>query len=129
MFAPADETVSSVISWLLQAGINSNDISLGKGKHWMTGNVTVSKAKQLPKTQYYVYDNGKGRNHTACEQYHLPSDLSANAIDLIFPTIHLDAKLSLTTSVREKKRENSSFSNKHRAIYRPVALVFTIVPI
>ncbi|KAL9489828.1 hypothetical protein ACSS6W_002105 [Trichoderma asperelloides] len=78
----------------------------------MTANVTVSKAEQLLTTQYYFYDNGNGRNHTACEQYHLPSDLSANAIDLIFPTIHFDAKLSLTTSVQEKKRENGSFSNK-----------------
>ncbi|PNP44155.1 hypothetical protein TGAMA5MH_04442 [Trichoderma gamsii] len=112
MFAPAEETVSSVISWLLQAGIERSDISLSKGKNWITTDITVAKAEQLLKTRYYVYDDGKGQNHIACEQYQIPSELSANVIDLVLPTVHFDVKLSLSTPRSARKRENSSFTNE-----------------
>lgn len=89
-FKPSDETVSTVHEWLKTSGIHPSRIRLTKAKTWIEVNATVEEAEQLLQTEYHVYTHESGKEHVACDAYHVPEHVSKH-VDIIMPSIHFDA--------------------------------------
>jgi tripeptidyl-peptidase-1 len=100
MFAPRQETVSAVIKWLHDFGINTAHIQTSASKGWLSFNLKVAEAEQLLKTKYYVYEHINGQRHYATEEYSVPATIQ-HQIDFIFPTVHFDVKI-----IRNPKQSN-----------------------
>ncbi|KAG6381966.1 peptidase S8/S53 domain-containing protein [Boletus reticuloceps] len=96
-FAPTDETVGVVRSWLITSGIGEERIALGRAKAWIQVNVTVEEAEELMNTEYNVYTHLSGKVHVACEVYYLPEHVQPH-VDFITPSVHFDAKLTRRSS-------------------------------
>ncbi|KAF8554934.1 hypothetical protein OG21DRAFT_1484296 [Imleria badia] len=92
-FAPSDDTVDAVRSWLTASGVNEERIVLGRTKGWIQVDATVEEAEQLIKTEYNVYTHMSGKEHVGCEVYHLPEHVQPH-VDFVTPSVHFDAKLS-----------------------------------
>ncbi|KAH7346722.1 peptidase S8/S53 domain-containing protein [Rhexocercosporidium sp. MPI-PUGE-AT-0058] len=100
MFAPSDETVSSIYDWLAKSGITSNRIKQSQSLNWIHANLTVSEAERLLNTKYYEYTHlESGQAHVACEEYSVPEDIQRH-VDFVTPTLHFDAKIDM----RKKRR-------------------------
>lgn len=67
MFAPRQGTVSAVIKWLNDFGINITHIRNSTSKGWLSFNLTVAEAEELLKAKYYVYEHQDGQQHYATE--------------------------------------------------------------
>ncbi|KAF8141196.1 peptidase S8/S53 domain-containing protein [Boletus edulis] len=92
-FAPSDETVDIVRSWLIASGIDGERVALGRTKGWIQVNVTVEEAEQLMNTEYNMYTHMSGKEHVACEVYYLPQHVQPH-VDFVTPSVHFDAKLT-----------------------------------
>jgi tripeptidyl-peptidase-1 len=55
-FAPSTETVYEVTAWLLESGIEKEQISISKGSAWIRTNATIEQAESLLNTKYKVWD-------------------------------------------------------------------------
>ena len=62
-FAPSDETVDVVRSWLIASGIGAGRIALGRTKGWIQVDATVEEAEELMNAQYNVYTHTSGKEH------------------------------------------------------------------
>lgn len=72
-FAPRQETVEAVQTWLQAAGINADRFEKSRSMGWMHFNATVEEAETLLKTEYQLYEHQlTGQGHIACEAYHVP---------------------------------------------------------
>lgn len=92
-FAPSEETIASVISWLANHGITSDRVKQSQSLNWVHVNMTVSEAEQLLDTKYFEYKHSlSDESHVACDEYSIPEDIR-NHIDFITPTVHFDAKI------------------------------------
>ncbi|KAH7908105.1 peptidase S8/S53 domain-containing protein [Hygrophoropsis aurantiaca] len=91
-FAPADESADAVVEWLLQSGVDRERVKLSPTKGWIHVSSTVEEAEALLHTEYHVYGHESGKEHVACNSYHLPAHITSH-IDFVTPTIHFDAKL------------------------------------
>jgi tripeptidyl-peptidase-1 len=60
-FAPSEATISTVKSWLIDAGFNPDRLHVSRSKGWISVKVHVSEAESLLKAEYYVYTNRFGR--------------------------------------------------------------------
>lgn len=96
----SQDTIAAVTSWLVESGIQPQQFSLTPGNSWVEVDATVAEAEKLLQTEYFIYDHEFGASHIACQSYNLPQDLSAEHVDIILPSIHFDAKLSLPRSKR-----------------------------
>ncbi|KAF8435043.1 peptidase S8/S53 domain-containing protein [Boletus edulis BED1] len=96
-FAPTDETVGVVRSWLITCGIGEERIALSRAKGWIQVNVTVEEAEELMNTEYNVYTHLSGKVHVASEVYYLPEHVQPH-VDFITPSVHFDAKLTRRSS-------------------------------
>lgn len=101
----SEETVSSVTSWLADSGIDPHRISVTPNKAWVEVDAAVGELEELLQTQYFVYDHPLRESHVGCQQYSLPEHLSANHVDIILPSVHFDAKLSLPNKEKLRKRQ------------------------
>lgn len=69
LFAPSQDSVDSVRSWLESAGISPDRISQSTNKQWLQFDAGVDEVEQLLKTEYYRYSHaGTGRSHVACRE-------------------------------------------------------------
>ncbi|KAG8221246.1 peptidase S8/S53 domain-containing protein [Butyriboletus roseoflavus] len=93
MFAPSDETIDAVRSWLLGSGVESNRIRLTSNKGWIEVTSTVEEAERLLQTEYNLYGHTSGKEHIACDAYHLPAHIVPH-VDFVTPSVHFDAKLT-----------------------------------
>jgi tripeptidyl-peptidase-1 len=93
MFAPSDKSVTSVISWLTESGIDGTRIAVSAGKTWVTVNASVHEVESLIKAEYHIYEHESGQLHVGADSYSLPAELSAEHVDIVLPTLHFDAKL------------------------------------
>jgi tripeptidyl-peptidase-1 len=72
-FAPSQNTIMAVQSWLIAAGIDQERISKSRSLGWLHFNATVGEAEALLRTEYHVYKHDStGQSHVACEAYHVP---------------------------------------------------------
>jgi tripeptidyl-peptidase-1 len=60
-FVPSDATISTVKSWLIDAGFHPDRLQLSRSKGWISVKVDVSEAESLLKAEYHVYTNSFGR--------------------------------------------------------------------
>ncbi|KAH7397703.1 peptidase S8/S53 domain-containing protein [Cadophora sp. MPI-SDFR-AT-0126] len=93
MFAPSQETVSSIYDWLAEYGISSDRIKQSQSLNWVHANVTLSEAERLLNTKYYEFTHlESGQAHVACEEYSVPEHVQGH-VDFITPTLHFDTKI------------------------------------
>ncbi|RMY45607.1 hypothetical protein D0865_09799 [Hortaea werneckii] len=92
-FAPSDESLEAVRSWLSSSGIASDRLTQSRSRSWLEFEASVGEAEELLKTKYHVYEHGQsGQLHVASEEYSVPSHLKEH-IDIITPTVHFDVKV------------------------------------
>lgn len=92
-FAPSDESLDAVRSWLSSSGIASDRLTQSQSRSWLEFEASVDEAEELLKTKYHVYEHGQtGQLHVASEEYSVPSHLKEH-IDIITPTVHFDVKV------------------------------------
>jgi len=83
LFAPAEETVQTVKDWLLNSGLEEEDIVPYANKGWLAIDVPANVAERLLLTEYYEHETSDG-HRIGCDEYYLPSHVS-NHIDFIKP--------------------------------------------
>lgn len=60
-FAPSKATVSTVKSWLIDAGFHPDRLQLSRYNGWISIKVQVSEAESLLNAEYFVYKHASGR--------------------------------------------------------------------
>ncbi len=60
-FAPSEVTVSTVKSWLIDAGFHPDHLHFSRSKGWISVKALVSEAESLLKAEYHVYTHSSGR--------------------------------------------------------------------
>ena len=69
IFAPAQEAVDAVRSWLESAGIAANRIGQSVNKQWLQFDANADEAENLLKTHYHTYEHSAtGRTNVGCEE-------------------------------------------------------------
>lgn len=102
-FAPSDETISSVMDWLIASGISSDSVKLSKGKNWINLEASADQAESLLNTKYHVYEHGvTGQPHIGCDEYSLPKHLKDH-IDFVTPSLHFDTRVTERSNKFEKR--------------------------
>ena len=115
-FKPSNETVDTVLTWLVRAGISLQRIKQSQSLGWLQFNCTVTEAQNLLKTEYYTFKHTSGAPHVGCTAYHIPENVSKH-IDFITPTVHFDIK---TTQPRKDNAKAPPFKNVTSSIGTPV---------
>jgi tripeptidyl-peptidase-1 len=69
-FAPSDEAVHVVTSWITGNGFAKERIRVGKTKGWVMLNATVAETEMLLSTEYHVYaDESSGMEHIGVSSF------------------------------------------------------------
>ena len=104
MFAPSQESIDSVQTWLVASGIDSSRVALSTGRHWLKFNASIAEVEALLHAEYRFYEHPSGQGHIACDEYSVPKSLREH-VDLIMPTVHFDVKVSSDADRRLKRRD------------------------
>ncbi|KAL3963207.1 hypothetical protein ACCO45_000211 [Purpureocillium lilacinum] len=105
LFAPTDESVSTVKRWLVESGIPESAILVPRSKTWVRFDTTVAHLETLVKARYHVYDHIAARDeHIGTEEYHLPEDVAPH-VDFVVPGV---AFTRLGRSGLEKRKSDGS---------------------
>ncbi|EMC93369.1 hypothetical protein BAUCODRAFT_113640 [Baudoinia panamericana UAMH 10762] len=104
-FAPSEESVRAVKSWLVSAGISESRIKQSQSLSWLHFDATVDEAEDLFKTKYHVFEHISGQPHVACDEYSVPSHLRQH-IDIVSPTLHFDTKLGQPDNKRSVSKRD-----------------------
>ena len=59
-FAPSEETVSAVKSWLEQVGVARHRLAESASRGWLGFDLTAAEAESLFGTKYYEFEDRKG---------------------------------------------------------------------
>ncbi|KAE8419834.1 peptidase S8/S53 domain-containing protein [Aspergillus pseudocaelatus] len=120
LFAPSQESIDSVRSWLESAGIAPDRISQSTNKQWLQFDAGADEVEQLLKTEFYRYSHvGTGRSHVACREYHVPESVQSH-IDYITPGIkHLEIR-------EERPIEKRSLDKRSFGILPPILRPLTM---
>ncbi|KAL4898153.1 peptidase S8/S53 domain-containing protein [Aspergillus ambiguus] len=87
LFAPSQDSVDEVRSWLESAGISAHRISQSANKQWLQFDADAAEVERILRTKYNLYSHsGTGRSHVACREYHVPESIKHH-IDYITPGI------------------------------------------
>lgn len=69
LFAPSEDAVSAVRSWLEGAGIAAERVTQSANKQWLQFDGDAAEVERLLNTEYYIYTHAEsGRTHLACEE-------------------------------------------------------------
>lgn len=69
LFAPSQDTVDQVRSWLESSGIAPSRISQSVNKQWIQFDANAEELGELLRTEYYLYSHADtGRSHVACRE-------------------------------------------------------------
>ncbi|KAH7925917.1 hypothetical protein BV22DRAFT_1010230 [Leucogyrophana mollusca] len=110
-FAPSPETIKAVLDWLLSSGVEPARVKLSPTRGWIDVSSNVKEAESLLRTNYNVYTHDSGKEHVACESYHLPAHVAPH-VDFVTPTIHFDAKLSKRSNPQIVPKPGNAFGPK-----------------
>jgi tripeptidyl-peptidase-1 len=100
-FAPDEDTINAVKSWLVDSGISEDRIVLTPSRTWLRMNLTVAEAETLLKTEYRVFEHKEtAKRALAVEEYSVPAHIQRH-IDYITPT------LEPTTLTKNKPRDGA----------------------
>lgn len=106
-FAPSQESVDTVRSWLISSGIAPERISRSQSLGWLKFDATVAEAESLLQTEYHLYKHSTGKPHVACSNYRIPEHVTPH-VDFITPTVHFDAKIPQAVAKPAEKRAPST---------------------
>ena len=110
-FAPADETIQEVTTWLHASGIAPEKITGSNDKGWLQFPASVSELEHLLQTTYYQYNHvTSDTEHVACTEYSVPRVIQRH-IDFVTPTIHFDVRVDTPPSSPSVKKRQSNSSN------------------
>ncbi|CZR58159.1 related to serine protease [Phialocephala subalpina] len=113
IFAPADETVEIVKSWLLGTGLfEESDIISYENKGWLAVDMPAKHAESIFGTEYYEHEMSQGDVRIGCDEYYLPIHVSSH-VDFIKPGVKLSAPLL------KKQVEKRGVESLSRGIHRP----------
>ncbi|OAA74179.1 alkaline serine protease AorO [Cordyceps fumosorosea ARSEF 2679] len=85
LFAPSEESINSVKSWLTASGVPAGSIKVSNSKGWIHFNTTASQLGSFLKTEYHHYTTADGsRTFLGAESYSLPQDVSS-LVDFVHP--------------------------------------------
>lgn len=59
-FSPSEETISTVISWLTESGLDRDRLRLTVNKGWVEVNATTAEVEELLQAEYHVYTHPSG---------------------------------------------------------------------
>lgn len=104
-FVPSEQSHSTVKHWLEENGISGAKVSKSMG--WIYANVTIAKAEDLLKTNYYLYEHDSGTKHVGCTGYSLHQDIREHN-DFITPTIHFDFKVPVRANKLKRALEDEN---------------------
>jgi tripeptidyl-peptidase-1 len=76
-FAPSETTISTVKSWLIDAGLNPDQLQLSYSKGWISAKLHVSEVESLLKAEYHVY-----KHTTSGREIFGPCRISLRAIHI-----------------------------------------------
>ncbi|KAJ7723404.1 subtilisin-like protein [Mycena metata] len=96
-FAPSDEAVHAVTSWISENGVARDRVHVSKTKGWVMLNATVAEAEALLNTEYHVFEHDSGKEHVACDAYNLPAHIVPH-VEIVTPSIDFNAVLSKRSS-------------------------------
>ena len=69
LFAPGQETVNAVRSWLESTGIAAERITQSANKQWLQFDASAEEAERLFATEYHVYEHETfGNTNIACDE-------------------------------------------------------------
>ncbi|KAJ7367301.1 subtilisin-like protein [Mycena albidolilacea] len=86
-FAPSNETIQAVVSWIVKSGVPRDRVRVSKTKGWVQVlNATVAEAETLLKAEYHVFEHESDGQHVACDAYHLPAHVVPH-VEIVTPTI------------------------------------------
>jgi len=70
-FRPSDDTIHTVVHWLINSGVDKDQIRVSHSRIWIELNVTVEEAERLLKTEYHIFEHESGVKHVG-EPFSLP---------------------------------------------------------
>ncbi|KAJ5666609.1 hypothetical protein N7462_011018 [Penicillium macrosclerotiorum] len=107
-FAPSQDTVDSVRSWLESSGIAASRISHSVNKQWLQFDADAKELEDLLHAEYYIYTHSQnGGSHVACREYHVPRSVREH-IDFITPGIALREVSGIG-----KRNSNDNIQKRH----------------
>jgi tripeptidyl-peptidase-1 len=63
-FAPTDETVHAVTSWITESGFAKERVRVSQSKGWVVLNASVAETEALLNTEYHIYvHESTGKKH------------------------------------------------------------------
>ena len=86
-FAPHEDTVAALRSWLQESGIAEERIKHSSNKGWMSFSATAAEAEELLRTEFYEHQHiSSGKMSVGCDEYHLPAHVQP-LIDYVTPGV------------------------------------------
>lgn len=67
-FAPGNETVDAVVSWLHESGFNSDSLATSTSGGWLAIKMPAHEAESLFSTKYYEQKHEAGNTVVACDE-------------------------------------------------------------
>ncbi|KAL7940291.1 peptidase S8/S53 domain-containing protein [Trichoderma barbatum] len=103
-FSPQQDSVDTVISWLVNSGISRDRIGQSYNKQWIHLDATTAEAEALLFAEYYFFEHSSGSHDISTEAYHLPKHIQSH-VDYVTPGIRLRNNKKLSKGKSLKKRE------------------------
>lgn len=94
MIAPAEQSLSAIVGFLAQYGLQGH--ALTPNSDFLQVTVTVAQANSLLSTEYYRFTDGRGRSIHRCLHYSLPAEV-ARHVDFVAPTVHIPKQTNRQT--------------------------------
>ncbi|KAI3577767.1 peptidase S8/S53 domain-containing protein [Fusarium oxysporum f. sp. albedinis] len=106
LFAPSNDTVETVRSWILRHGGSS---ALSRDRGWLHANMSVVEAESMLNASYYKYHHTlQDYSTTSCEEYYVPSTVRPH-IDFVTPGVMLLAPKQPHINKKVKRQEPPIF--------------------
>lgn len=119
MFAPSQDSVDEVRSWLESAGVAKHRISQSVNKQWIQFDADARELEDLLRTEYYIYSHtDSGKSHIAAREYQVPHSVREH-IDYITPGIALRGVNNVKKSVGSVEKRSL---NGLPPIIEPIAI-------
>lgn len=93
LFAPTEEATNEVVKWLVESGLERDDILQYQSKAWLAAQISAEKFRQLFHADLHEYEHkATGEMRVGCDEYHLPNHLKRH-IDYITPGVAMSGRL------------------------------------
>lgn len=100
LFAPHNDSVNAVQSWLESNGVKPDRVSRSSNLQWIQFHATVTELEKLINATYDIYENQKtGIRQVGTDEYSIPSEL-LDHIDYITPAT---TRLQVSGNVKVQK--------------------------